>query len=101
VLGLDLSYWKLGDLPTLDLRDPVYGVASLSYLGSNGWGGGIGGSAGTSSLDGYSGPASAGGFITRMSRWGGWTVGAALGLSETTPDFILSLNWKVAVIKRT
>lgn len=99
LLGLDLSYWKLGDLSTLDFHDPVYGTASLSYLQRNGWGGGLTGSAGTSSLTGYSGPVSVGGFIARAFPRGTWTAGVAAGLSETAPDFMLILNWTLDVVR--
>jgi hypothetical protein len=98
VLGLDLTYWKLGDLSTLDFRDPFYGSGSLSYLKSNGWGGGLSLSGGTSSLGGYNGPIWVGGFIARVSRRGSWEMGGTVGLSETTPDFTISLTWKVDVI---
>ena len=97
-LGLDLTYWKLGDLSTLDFRDPVYGSASVSYLKPNAWGGEISLSAGTSSLDGYNGPIWVGGSIARVSRRGSWAMGGAVGLSETTPDFTVSLTWKVNLI---
>jgi hypothetical protein len=97
-LGLDLTYWKLGDLSTLDFRDPVYGSASVAYLKPSGWGGGISLSAGTSSLYGYNGPIWVGGSIARLSRRGSWGIGGAVGLSETTPDFTVSLTWKVNLI---
>lgn len=98
IVGLNLTYWKLGDLPTLDFRDPVYGSGSFSYLAPNGWGGGLTISAGTSSLSGYSGPVWAGGSILRVSRVGSWVLAGAVGLSETTPDLTVSLTWKLAVI---
>jgi len=97
-LGLDLTYWKLGDLSTLDFRDPVYGSASVSYLKPNAWGVEINLSAGTSSLDGYNGPIWVGGSIARVSRRGSWAMGGTVGLSETTPDFTVSLTWKVDLI---
>lgn len=99
MLGLNLSYWRLGDLSTLDFRDPVYGSASFSYLGTNGWGGGLTVSAGTPSLDGYSGPVWVGGSVLRVSAGESWSVAGAAGLSETTPDFTLSLTWKVRLAR--
>ena len=95
MFGLNLTYWRLGDLSTLDFRDPVYGSGSFSYLGPNGWGGGFALSAGTSSLAGYSGPVWIGGSVLRVSGGGLWALAGAAGLSETTPDFMLSLTWKV------
>jgi hypothetical protein len=98
VLGLDLTYWKLGDLSTLDFRDPLYGTGSVSYLEPNGWGGGISLGAGTSSLGGYNGPIWVGAFIAQVSRRGSWEMAGTVGLSETTPDLTISLTWKVDVI---
>lgn len=97
-LGLDVTHWKLGDLSSLDLRDPVYGSASVSYLKQNAWLGEISLSAGTSTLDGYDGPIWIGGSIAQVSRRGSWAMGGAVGLSETTPDFTLNLRWKVNLI---
>jgi hypothetical protein len=99
MLGLDLTYWKLGDLSTLDFRDPVYASASLAYLKVNGWGGVLGFSAGTSSLDGYDGPVWVGGYISRASRGrSSWSLGGTVGLSETTADFTLGVTWRVRAL---
>jgi hypothetical protein len=99
VLGLDLTYWKLGDLSTLDFRDPVYASASLAYLRANGWGGGLSLSAGTSSLDGYDGPVWVGGYISRASRGrSSWSLGGTVGLSETTADFTLGVTWRIRAL---
>lgn len=99
LLGLNLTYWKLGDLSTLNFRDPLYGSGSFSYIGPNGWGGGLSLSAGTSSLDGYNAPVWVAGSVLRVSHGGSWAAGAALGLSETTPDFALTVTWKVRVVR--
>ncbi len=97
MLGLDLTYWKLGDLSTFDFRDPVYGSASLSYLTPNGWGGGLSLSAGSSSLEGYDAPVWVGGYLSRGFWGNSWAMGGTVGLSETTPDFTVGLTWKVRV----
>lgn len=34
--GVEVAYWRLGDLATLDFRDPVYGTASVGYLADGG-----------------------------------------------------------------
>ena len=93
--GLEVGYWHLGDLTTLDFRDPVYGTASVGYLGDGGWGGGLTFSAGSSALDGYDGPVWIGGYVSRGSAGGAWGINGAVGLSETTPDFALGLSWRV------
>jgi hypothetical protein len=97
MLGLDLTYWKLGDLSTLDFHDPIYGSASVSYLKPNGWGGGFSLSAGASSLDGYDGPVWVGGYVSRVFRGRSWAIGGTVGLSESTPDVTIALTWKVRV----
>ncbi|MGE5230768.1 MAG: hypothetical protein ACM3NS_03440 [Deltaproteobacteria bacterium] len=93
--GVDVKYWHLGDLPDLDFRDPVYGTATIGYLGERGWGGGATFSAGSSALEGYDGPAWIGGYLSRSSAAGTWGLHGAVGLTETTPDFTLGLSWSV------
>lgn len=51
-VGVNVSYWHLGDLPTLDFRDPVYGSAGVTYLARSGWAAGASISGGTSALEG-------------------------------------------------
>ncbi|HEU5304209.1 MAG TPA: hypothetical protein VFU40_06145, partial [Gemmatimonadales bacterium] len=99
MLGLDLTYWKLGDLSTLDFRDPIYGSATVSYQRPDGWGGGFSLSAGSSALEGYDGPVWAGAFVSRASWGSWWTMGGTVGLSESTPDFTVGLTWRVRVLQ--
>jgi len=47
--------------------DPIYGTASVGYLGDGGWGGGLTCSAGSSALDGYDGPVWIGGYVRLLS----------------------------------
>lgn len=93
--GVDVKYWHLGDLPDLDFRDPVYGTATIGYLGERGWGGGVTFSAGSSALEGYDGPVWIGGYLSRSSAAGTWGINGAVGLTETTADFTLGLSWSV------
>jgi hypothetical protein len=95
LLGLDVAYWRMGDLETLELRDPVYGSVSLGYLGSGGWGGMLVASGGTTMVEGFDGPLSIGGGVHRISGDRSWSVLSTLGLSETSPDFSLGLLWSV------
>ena len=97
--GLEVAYWHLGDLTTLDFRDPIYGTASVGYRGDGGWGGGLTFSAGSSALDGYDGPVWIGGHASRGSAGGGWGINGAVGLSETTLDFTLALSWRVRLLR--
>lgn len=95
VVGLDATYWHLGDMPTLSFRDPVSGTANITYYGAGGWGGGLSVSASTSALETYAGPAWVGAHLVRNSERGGWGLNAALGLTETTPDVSVGLTWRV------
>jgi hypothetical protein len=97
-LGADLAYWHLGDLPDLELRDPVSGTVSVSYLGGSGWGGSLVGFAATSVVDGFDGPASIGAALTRVSSGGSsWNLMSLVGLTETSPDVTVGLSWSVRV----
>jgi hypothetical protein len=100
VLGFDLGYWWLGDMPDLELRDALFGTVSAGYLGARG---GIGGtvlfSAGTSALTGYDPPVSVGAGLHRVTTHGSWTVLGIVGLTETAPDLTLSALWSVRLTR--
>lgn len=95
VVGLDATYWRLGDMPTLAFRDPVSGSASVTYYGSPTWGAGLSASGSTSAMDGYDGPAWIGAHLVHGSGPRRWGVNAAVGLSETAPDVSVGLTWSV------
>lgn len=95
LLGLNVSYWRLGDLETLELRDPVYANVSLGYLSSGGWGGTLVASGGTTIVEGYEGPLSIGAGVHRVSDGRSWSVLSTVGLSETSPDFTVGFLWSV------
>jgi hypothetical protein len=95
-LGLDLAYWHLGDLPDLDLRDPVSGTVSLSYAGRSGWAGSLVGFAATAVVEGFDGPASVGAALTKVSSGrSSWSLLSLVGLTETSPDVSVGLSWSV------
>lgn len=94
--ALDLSYWVLGDLPDLELRDPVSGMVSVGYLGRSGWGWSLLGHAGSPIVDGFDGTASLGGSLTRVAGGrSGWALMSLVGLTETTPDLTVGLSWSL------
>jgi hypothetical protein len=95
LLGVDVAYWRMGDLETLELRDPVYGSASLGYLSPGGWGGMLVASGGTTMVEGFDGPLSIGAGLHRVSGARSWSVLSTVGLSETSPDFSVALLWSV------
>jgi hypothetical protein len=99
-LGVDLAYWHLGDLPDLDLRDPVSGTVSLSYAGRSGWAGSLVGFAATAVVDGFDGPASIGAALTRVSSGrSSWSLLSLVGLTETSPDVSVGLSWSVRLTR--
>jgi hypothetical protein len=94
-LGLDGSYWYLGDLPAFDFRNPVTGSASLGALLGNRWGMLTSFSAGTSALEGYDAPMWV---SAALSRFGARTIfglNCSIGLSETVPDLGFGLLWTI------
>jgi hypothetical protein len=95
LIGFDVSYWHLGDLATLDFRDPVSGSVSVSHLFPSGWGALVTGSAGTAALDGFAGPASIGAGLTRFRGRASWGLNLAAGLSNTSPDISGGVTWRI------
>ena len=98
--GLEVAYWHLGDLEALDFSDPVYGTATLTYLGASGWGGGLSLTGGTAALEGYDGAAWVGLHLSRSAGAASWGLTGSIGLTETTPDLTLGLSWRVP-LRRT
>ena len=99
MLGLDLAYWRLGDLPDLELRDPAYGTASLAYLSGGRWGATVLVSGGTAVLEGFDGPASIGAGVHRLAGASSWSVLSTVGLTETAPDLTVGLLWSVRLTR--
>lgn len=95
--GVDLSYWHLGDPPTLDFRDPVIATVTASDVFANSWGASLFVTAGTSALRGYDAPVSLGATITRLHRDALWGLTAAVGFTETVPDFSIGATWRVGL----
>jgi len=95
LVGLDLAYWRLGDMADLELRDPVYGTTSLGYLSPGGWGGVLLVSGGTAVLEGFDPPFTIAAGLSRVLGAQSWSVLAGLGLTETAPDVTLGAAWSV------
>lgn len=95
-LGLDLSYWHLGDPPTLDFRDPVTASVSASDVFVNNWGASVFVTGGTAALRGYDGPLSVGATLTHLGK-NLWGLTAAVGFTETAPDFTIGASWRIGL----
>ncbi|KPJ86031.1 MAG: hypothetical protein AMS18_15885 [Gemmatimonas sp. SG8_17] len=97
LIGFDVGYWHLGDLPELDLRDALMGSASIAYLGRSGWGGSALVSAARSVVEGFADAYTAGVAVSRVARRATISVNLSLGFTETTPDFSLGLSWRIGI----
>jgi hypothetical protein len=98
LLGVDVSYWRFGDLPELDLRDGLMGSASIAYLGTTGWGGSASVLAARSIVEGFADSYMLSGSVTRLAGIGAISMNFAAGLSEMAPDFTAGLSWRVGII---
>jgi hypothetical protein len=94
-LGLDLSYWHLGDLPDLDFHDPVIGTLSANRLFGASWGGSVFVTAGSAALPGYDAPLMVGASLTRLGDTRSWGLMGAVGLTDTVPEFTVGVTWRV------
>ena len=99
LLGLDLAYWRLGDLEDLELLDSFSGTASLGYLGAGAWAATVLVSAGTSVLGGFDAPVSIGAGVHRLAGAGSWSVLSTIGLTETSPYQTVGLLWSVRLAR--
>lgn len=94
-LGLDASWWHLGDLDSLVIRDPLSGSASVGTLVGERWAAVAGLSASTRYLTGFDPPASASLAILRRGNTGSVGVSLSAGLTETAPDMSVGMTWMV------
>lgn len=94
LLGIDLGWWHLGDMPGLEFQDPFGGTLSLSRILNPDWGGIVFASAYTASISGYDAPVSVGAGVTRFAGKAGWGIQGGAGLTETTSDFYLTVFWR-------
>ncbi|MBK7785749.1 MAG: hypothetical protein IPJ57_14800 [Gemmatimonadetes bacterium] len=97
VAGGDLSWWYLGDLPELDLKNPLGGSVSLTHLVGGRWGVSAFARASSSVVPGFTAPASIGGGIARLGAAGMLGLEVSAGLSETSPDLGLTGYWRLAI----
>ena len=94
VLGLDLGYWWLGDMPDLDLQDTVTGTVSVGRAFGRSWTASLSVSGGRSALAGYDDPWWAGLLVGRSFTRGTWGLTATVGLTKGAADFTLGVVWR-------
>ncbi len=94
---LDLSKWYLGDLPDLVLEDPIVYSAALGYIFKNGRYGLVASFYGsTSVLPDADPPLQLGlGINSNLNDHFGLNFAIIAGLTDTAPDFSLSLGWRL------
>lgn len=95
LVAVDVSYWHLGDTPTLDFRDPVVATLSASAVFASTWGASVLVTGGTSALRGYEAPLSLGAAVTHLGKGRLWGLSAAVGFTETVPDFTIGASWRL------
>lgn len=95
----DVAYWRFGDLPDLTLNDGVtYGIAYGQVLATGRWSVLASLSGGTSILDGMDPPMQVGIGVNRLLQPGrSLSVSAGFGLTETAPDFSVSVGWRLGL----
>jgi hypothetical protein len=94
MLGLDVSYWHLGDMPDLALQDTVAGTLTVGRSLGRSWLASASVSGNRSSLAGYAAPWWASVLVSRASPAGILGLTASLGLSATAPDVTVGVVWR-------
>jgi hypothetical protein len=95
VVSVDAGYWVMGDLPDLDLQNPLLLSASIAHLTRTGWGFSAAFFSSSSVVAGFPSARSVSAGILRVGARQsiGLTIGA--GLTDTTPDIMLGVNWRL------
>lgn len=99
-LGIDASVWRLGDLPELDLRNPVLVTVGITHLTASGWGGSANLQASRSVVSGFQDAVSIGVGLSRLLSRGTVGVSGSIGLTEMAPDLSLGFYWSIGVFRR-
>ena len=96
-LFADATYWRLGDSPSLDLRNPVsYAVSAGRPLGTGRVAALATLASSTRVLDGVAAPVQAGGGLSYRSASGrGVSASALFGLTSSAPGVVLGVGWWV------
>lgn len=94
MLGLDVSYWHLGDMPEFPLQDTVTGTLTLGRVFGRSWTASASVSGGRSAVAGYDDPWWASLLVGRSFSRGIWGLTASVGLSDAAPDVTVGLVWR-------
>jgi hypothetical protein len=99
LLGIDVAYWYLGDMPDMEFQDPLMGTASLAYLSPSGWGGSAWVSSATSPIAEYAAGTLVGVTLSRVTPATILSLNGSVGLTETAPDFTVGLSWRLQLFR--
>lgn len=94
-VSVDAGYWHMGDLPELDLQDPLLLSATVSHLSMSGWGFSASYYSATPVIEGFASSRSVSVGILRVGARQSIGINAGVGLTDTTPDFMVGLNWRL------
>ena len=96
-LFVDMYYWMLGDLPDLELKDTVsYSIALGHPLSGGKYALLVSYSGSTNIISEVTPPSFLGfGFSYRIDAKKSLMLNASLGLTESAPDFSVSLGWNI------
>jgi hypothetical protein len=96
----DLGYWRFGDLPDLELSDSVaYSVGYGRILDGGRWAMLASVSGWSSIIDGADPPVQVGVGVSRLfARSRSVAITAGVGVTETAPDFTVSLGWRLGLL---
>jgi hypothetical protein len=94
MLGFDVGYWHLGDMPDLPLQDTVTGTITLGRGFGRAWTASASLSGGRAAVAGYDDPWWTSLLVGRSFARGIWGVTASLGLTDGAPDFAVGLVWR-------
>lgn len=96
-LFVDMYYWMLGDLPDLELKDTVsYSIAIGQPLSGGKYALLVSYSGSTNIISEVAPPSFLGfGFSYRIDAKKSLMLNASLGLTESVPDFSVSIGWNI------
>lgn len=99
--GLDASYWHLGDLDSLELKDPLLGTISAGALLGDRWGTMLSVTGSTTALTGFDPPVSVTVGLNHIAPSFTWGLSLGAGLTESAPDIMVGVLWSVPFGRRS
>lgn len=94
MLGFDIAYWHLGDMPEVPLQDTVTGTLTVGQGFGRVWTASLSLSGGGAAVAGFADPWWASLLLGRSFSRGIWGFTASVGLSDGAPDFTVGFVWR-------